>query len=372
MMRSLKNQKRLLAILCSLAAVLIYAATAFSCTGLCLTGSDGTVVFGRTQEWGKFDLRPQAGVVPRGHAFKSQTPDHKPGLAWTGKHGFAGILIMDRVFNTAMNEKGLAGGMFYHQGFAEYAKYDPSQAGKCLEPGQVLAFILSSFATLQEVRDGLPKVKVVPLVDPDLGKPFPMHLMLAEPSGKSMVIEFKNGRAKFFDNPVGVIANNPTFDWHLTNLRNYGYLSPEPFKTKKWGDLEITPLAGGSGLLGLPGDFTSPSRFVRATVFAQTSRPTKGGLDTVQEFFRILDSFNLGANQAEGSDPSKAASMPASTQYTIANDTKNLVIYYHTMFNRRVRKLDLKKIDFSKKGIRGIPLDKKRAQDIEEVGAKLR
>jgi choloylglycine hydrolase len=368
----MKSRILLLAMLCSCTAIFLFANAAFSCTGLSLTGEDGTVVFGRTQEWGKFDLLPRVGVVPRGHAFQSKTPDGKKGFAWTGNYGFAGILIMKRVFNTAMNEKGLAGGMFYHQGFAEYAAYDPGQAGKCLEPGQVLAFILSNFSDLQQVRDGLPKVKVVPVVDPDLGKPFPMHLMVVEPSGKSLVIEFRNGRPKFFENPVGVIANNPTFDWHLTNLRNYGYLSQEPFKAKKWGKLGITPLAGGSGFLGLPGDFTSPSRFVRATVFAQASRSTKGGLDTVQEFFRILDSFNLGANQAEGSDASKATSLPASTQYTVANDTKNRVIYYHTMFNRRVRKVDLKKIDFNKKGIRSIPLDKKRIQDIEEITSGLR
>lgn len=372
MMSCSKSRRWLLTALCSVSVVFAFATAAFACTGLSLIGNDGTVVFGRTQEWGKFDLRPQVGVVPRGQSFQSKTPDGKQGLTWTGKYGFAGILIMERVFNTAMNEKGLAGGMFYHQGFAEYAEYDPNRAKECLAPSQVLAFILSSFSNLQQVRDGLQKVKVVPVVDPDLGKPFPMHLMVSEPSGKSLVIEFKSGRPKFFENPVDVITNNPTFDWHLTNLRNYGYLSQEPFKSKKWGDLEITPLAGGSGFLGLPGDFTSPSRFVRATVFAHTSRPTKGGLDTVQEFFRILDSFNLGANQAEGSDTSKTVSMPASTQYTVANDTKNLVIYYHTMFNRRVRKIDLKKVDFGKKGIRSIPLDKKRVQDIEELTSGLR
>lgn len=129
------------------------------------------------------------------------------------------------------------------------------------------------------------------MVEPAFGIPVPVHIMLTEPGGKTMLIEFKVGRPKFFHRPLGVITNNPTFDWHLTTLRNYGFLSGEPFKNKKWGELEITPLAAGSGFLGLPGDFTSPSRFVRAVV-ARTSRPTKGGLDTVQELFRILDNFN--------------------------------------------------------------------------------
>ncbi len=350
----------------------LFVATAFSCTGICLKGDDGTVVFGRTQEWGKFDLHPRIGVVPRGQVFHSRMPDGKQGATWTGSYGFAGILLMGRVFNTAMNEKGLAGGMFYHQGFAEYAKYDPGQARESIAPSQVLTFIMSRYSSLRQVRAGLQKVKVVPVVDPDLGKPFPLHLMVVEPSGRSMVIEFKEGKAKFFEDPVSVVTNNPTFDWHLTNLRNYGYLSQKPFTSKRWGDLVITPLAGGSGFLGLPGDFTSPSRFVRAAVFVQTARKTKGGMDTVQEFFRILDNFNLGAKQAEGSDASQAATLPASTQYTVANDTRNLVIYYHTMFNRRIRKVDLRRVDFGKKGIRSIPLDKKRLQDVEEVTPALR
>jgi choloylglycine hydrolase len=196
--------------------------------------------------------------------------------------------------------------------------------------------------------------------------------MITEPGGKSMVIEFKDGKAKFFDNPVGVITNNPNFDWHLTNLRNYGYLSNEPFPEKKWGDLEISPLAGGSGLLGVPGDFTSPSRFVRAVVFAQTARSTKGGLDTVQEFFRIMDSFNVGAKQGEGSASHQEDNLPADTVWTCCHDTKNLITYYHTAFNRRVRKIDLNNIDFMKGQVRSVPLDKKRVQDIEDVTDSLR
>ena len=367
-----KDRKWMLTVVCALAIVFVFATVAFACTGLRLIGDDGTTVFGRTQEWGKFDLHAQAAVVPRGQSFQSKMPDGKNGFAWTGKHGYAGVLLMNRVVNTGMNEKGLAGGMFYHEGFAEYAEYDPTLADKSIAPSQVLAFILSNFSTLQEVRDGLQRVRVVPVVDPDLKKPFPLHVMVVQPGGESMVIEFKDGGPKFFDNPVGVIANNPTFDWHLTNLRNYGFLSQKPFETAQWGELKITPLAGGSGFLGLPGDFTSPSRFVRATVFAHTSRSTKGGPDTVQELFRILDNFNLGAKQAEGADASSEVSIPSSTQYTIANDTKNRIIYYHTMYNRRVRKIDLKQIDFGKEGMRRIPLDKERVQDIKDVTSGLR
>jgi choloylglycine hydrolase len=354
--------------------LLVTASSSYACTGVCLVGEDNTAVFGRTQEWGKFDLHGKAGVIPRDTLFQGKTPQGKNGLQWNARYGFVGTLLLDRVFCTGLNEKGLAGAFFYHQGFATYADFDTNKVGQSIAPSDVLPFILSSFSSLKEVQEGLKQVRVVDVVDPDLHKTLPIHLMITEPGGNCMVIEFKDGCPTFFDNPVGVIANNPGFEWHLTNLRNYGFLSQKPFPTKKWGELEITPLAAGSGLLGLPGDFTSPSKFVRAAALSQTSRPTKGGLDTVQEVFRILDSFQLSAGQSEGTEAAAkdaGEALPAGTQYTVVTDTNNRIIYYHTMFNRRIRKIDLKAIDFSKGAMRSIPLDEKREQDIREVTGKL-
>lgn len=348
------------------------AGPAAACTGIRLVGQDGTAVLARSQEWGKFDLQPRIAAYPRNMSFQSTTPDGSKGMAWKGKYGFAGVLLLGRAINTGMNEAGLAGAMFFHQGFAEYAKYDPARAAVSLSPGDLLSYILSSFATLNEAREGLPSIRVVPVVDPALNAPFPLHGMIVAPDGRCIVIEFKDGEAKIFDNPVGVIANNPTFDWHLTNLRNYGQLSVTPYPAAKWGGLEITPLAAGSGMLGLPGDFTSPSRFVRAAAFVQTARQTTGGEDTVSEAFRILDSFNLPATQSEGSTGATKTTLPAGTQYFVAADTRNRTIYYHTMFNRRVRKVDLERIDFTKDVMRSFPLDAKRVEDVEEMTEKLR
>lgn len=343
-----------------------------ACTGIRLIGQDGTAVLARTQEWGKFDLKPQIAAYPRATPFTSTMPDGGKGMAWKGKYGFAGVLLLGRVINTGMNEAGLAGAMFFHKGFAEYAKYEPDKAAVSLSPSDLLSYILSSFATLDAVRQGIKDVRVVPVVDPALDAPFPLHGMFVDPEGNSIVIEFRGGEAVVHNNPVGVIANNPTFDWHLTNLRNYGQLSVKPYPDTRWGDLEITPLAAGSGFLGLPGDFTSPSRFVRAAAFVHTARQTTGGEDTVSEAFRILDSFNLPATQSEGSTGAAKTSLPAGTQYTVASDTRNKVIYYHTMYNRRVRKVDLGEIDFDHGTMRSTPLDAERSEDIKEVTGKLR
>lgn len=107
-------------------------------------------------------------------------------------------------------------------------------------------------------------------------------------------------------------------------------------------------LSVAPGMLGLPGDFTPPSQFVRAAAFSQTARKTKGGYDTVRELFRILDNFNVPVLAVEaGKLPEGLKPLCcSSTQNTTAVDLKNLVIHYHTDTDLTVREFDLKKIDF--------------------------
>ncbi|MFP4483064.1 MAG: linear amide C-N hydrolase [Thermovirgaceae bacterium] len=348
---------------------------ASACTGIVLEGEDGTFIYGRTQEWGTFDFETQATVYPRGKSFQATTPEGENGVSWEAKHGFLGFLLVDSVVGDGMNEKGLAAGSFYHDGFAKYNEYDPSKAKESMAPTDVLRYILSNFATVEEVREGMKEVRVVPVENETIKTVPPVHFFIADPSGKSLVMEFLDGKTVFYDNPVGVITNNPTFDWHLQNLRNYGYLHIEPFETKKWGDLEITPLSPGSGLLGLPGDFTAPSRFVRALVLKEISLPTKGGQETVNQFFRIMDSFNVPASQGEGvrsAAEKKEEHLPSVTQWTVAHDTTDRVTYYHTAWNRQVRKIDLNKIDFAKGGVRKRPIDAQQAQNVKDVTEDLR
>jgi choloylglycine hydrolase len=145
---------------------------------------------------------------------------------------------------------------------------------------------------------------------------------------------------------MGVITNAPTYDWHILNQTNYLNLSTNPTKPGDFGSYTIKSFGGGSGLVGLPGDFSSPSRFVRAATFTATCRPLSNSTEAVFEAFRILDNFNipLGAQLPGEKIPENMTSV---TQITSTSDLKEKVYYYHTMWNREVRKIDLKKIDFS-------------------------
>lgn len=353
-----------------IAALLLLAPTRdlSACTGITLRAADGAVVYGRTMEWGSFDLNSQVVVVPRGFRFTARTPDKKPGLTWDGKYGFVGLDGLDfEVYLDGMNEKGLAVGGFYHPGFAEYQEYDPAKAAESMGPGDVIAYLLSTCASVDEAKAAIARVRVTAVIAPPIGIPPPAHYIVTEPSGKAVVIEYLKGELRLFDAPLGVITNAPTYDWHEINLRNYLNLSAVSLPTKRIEDMNFAPLGGGSGMIGLPGDFTPPSRFVRAVAFSKSARPTPTGDETVYEVFRILDNFNVPLGAAEGEGEAKTKGMRSSTIWTTVWDTKNTTLSYHTQHNRRVRKVDLTKLDFVAKDRLRFPLDREKTQDIDDV-----
>jgi choloylglycine hydrolase len=215
--------------------------------------------------------------------------------------------------------------------------------------GDFMQWMLSSYQTVAEVRAHLDEVRVVNVTDPRFGgAALPFHWKIADASGACIVLEIVDGgKLKIYEPFLGVITNSPEYGWHLTNLRNYLGLTPEPRTPLMLGGLKLSPLGSGSGLLGLPGDFTPPSRFVRAAALTASVRPLATAEAAVFEAFRILDNFNIpvGATAA----PAKVAKdITSGTQITTVSDLKNRVLYFHTMDNREVRKIDLRKIDFSK------------------------
>lgn len=342
--------------------------TCLSCTGITLIARNGDVVYGRTMEWGSFDLNTRIMIVPRNYKFVGTTPDGLNGMRWETKYGIAGLDALERpVLLDAMNEKGLTAGLFYHPGFAEYADYDALDASNSMAPTDVVQFLLGTCENVVEVREAIKQVKVVNVVDESLGFPAPIHLMVSDPSGKQIVIEWKDGKAEVFDAALGVITNAPNYDWHLTNLRNYVNLSPVALPGKDLKELDFTALGGGSGMIGLPGDFTPPSRFIRAVAFSQSARPTGDGPEAVYEAMRILDNFNVPLGASEGSGENALDGMRSSTLWTSVHDLKNRVIYYHTQHNRQVRKVEIGDIDFeASTELRFYPLDEKKQQLIKD------
>ena len=323
---------------------------AHACTGISLTSEpDNAHVVGRTVEWSLSDAQHyRIAVFPQKYQYTALTPEGATGMHWSGRYGFVSMTAYGQDYGPdGLNEKGLYVGMYYLPGFAEYQTFRPAAAHRSLSVGDFMQWMLSSFSTVAEVKRNIRSVDVVHVEDPRFGgAPLPFHWKVSDPSGESIVIEFtKGGNLQIFSTFLGVITNAPTYDWHLLNLRNYLHLETTPNGSRKIQELELRPFGAGSGMLGLPGDFTPPSRFIRAAAFTASVRPLKNAGDAVFEAFRILDSFNipLGVNALRNEIPTDIES---ATQITSVADLTNTKYYYHTMFNRQVRMIDLTNIPF--------------------------
>ncbi|NET12524.1 MULTISPECIES: choloylglycine hydrolase family protein [unclassified Okeania] len=347
---------------------------AYACTGITLKAEDGAMVYGRTMQWGKFDLESRILILPREHQFVTELSRdenvHLPGIRWTGKYGIVGIDAVNRPIPLdGMNEKGLVAGVFDHPDFAEYVDYDSTMAEKSMAPTDVVQYLLSTCATVDDVREAIDQILVVNVVEPVIGKTALYHLMVSDPSGEQIVIEWSQGKPKIFDAELGIITNSPTYDWHITNLRNYVNISPVAYPDRNIGSINFSPLGVGSGMIGLPGDFTPPSRFIRAFAFSQTARATTDGPETMYELFRILDNFNVPLGPPEESEDEyiDTSGMRSATVWTTAYDLTNKVIYYHTQHNRQVRKIDVGSLDFETiRDMQASPLDIVKEQNIED------
>ena len=353
-----------------LAAAIFLSGPAGACTGISLRAADGSVVVARTVEWALSDAaHDRLMVIPRRHGFASSTPEGQNGMRWEGRYGFVTMTAYGQPYGPdGLNEAGLYVGMYYLPGFADYAPHVPAEAARALSVGDFMQWMLSSFATVEEVRARLGDVRVVNVDDPRFGgAALPFHWKVADPSGRSIVIEIVDGgMVKVYDAFLGVITNSPTYDWHLLNLRNFIGLSPAPRSGVTIGDVDLRPFGAGSGMIGLPGDFSPPSRFVRAAALTATVRPLVDAQDAVFEAFRILDSFNIPLG-AVAPATQIARDIEGATQITSASDLKNRIYYFHTMHNRQVRAIDLKKIDFARVAAQTIEDDMARARSVREL-----
>ncbi|NQV01981.1 MAG: linear amide C-N hydrolase [Bacteroidia bacterium] len=137
-----------------------------ACTGIRLIAKDGSIVYGRTMEWGAFDLNSRVTIIPRGYSFTGLTPDGLNGKKWEATYGVVGLDMLRRdVLADGMNEKGLAAGLFYHPGFASYPAYEKGLADITITAADVTMYILTRFVTIDEVRKGMTEVRVVPVVE---------------------------------------------------------------------------------------------------------------------------------------------------------------------------------------------------------------
>ena len=250
--------------------------------------ADGTVVVGRTMEFP--DLIPwEVQVVAAG--LTRTSAGVKNGIAWTPQCGILGMGAWgDGLLADGMNTEGLSAHALYMAGFCDYA--EPTGAGNDIGEMDVIAYLLGTCKNVAEAKAAAAGMNVVG-VDPGLGFNPPLHFLLHDATG-SVAIEFRPEGVSIVDNPTGVGTNGPFLDWHITNLRNYvGISAVNPTTTV--GDSTLHPLGQGGGLRGLPGDYTPPSRFVRAAALMLLIDEPADAASAESACLHVINSFDIPA-----------------------------------------------------------------------------
>ena len=354
--------KRITALLVA-ACTFACAAPAIACTGITLKSKDGAAILARTIEWGGSDLNSQYVIVPRGHAAQSLTPAGPNGIRFTARYGYVGLAVEQKEFIAeGLNEAGLSAGLFYFPGYGKYEEFRPEEKDASIADLQLVAWVLGTCATVDEVKKAVEGIHVIG-IDPRAST---VHWRFADPSGQQTVLEITDGVPRFYENPLGVLTNSPGLPWHLTNLNNYVNLYAGTAAPQQLDTLKLASFGAGSGFLGLPGDITPPSRFVRAAFYQATAPVLESASQTVRQAFQILNNFDIpvGIEFAGRKVPSD---IPSATQWTSATDLKNRAIYFRTMYNSRIRCIDLADIDFAAVRYQAVPLDNEKQQPIETL-----
>ncbi len=239
------------------------------------------------------------------------------------------------LYYEATNEMGLS---MAGLNFPSNAAYLPEQAEKDnIPPFEWIPWILGQCATVSQARILFEKINAVNIPFSEQFPLSPIHWIVADRSSCIVVEPMADG-LHIWDNPIGLLTNNPPFDYHLHNLSNYMGLSPQQVQNRFSPNADLKPYSNGMGAMGLPGDFSSASRFVKAAFVKLNSVGGETVQGDVMQFFHMLQSVAM---------PRGSVIMPDGryeiTLYSSCCDTDAGIYYYSTYENGRVCAVDLHK-----------------------------
>ncbi len=205
--------------------------------------------------------------------------------------------------------------------------------------------MLGNFASVDEVREALGNVVVWGETIPQLGSFAPLHYVVTDKSGKSIIIEFVGGKVQVYDNEVGVLTNSPAYPWHIQNLRNYVNLTAVNAAPVKIGNTTYAGTGTGLGPARAPGDPTPPSRFVMAAATAYLADKPKDTAEALVLAMHLIDRVDIPKGLVR--DYSKGGKPVGDyTQWTVFRDHANTVYYWRSYDDPALKAIDLKTVDF--------------------------
>lgn len=339
--------------ICTLAAAsafLLFNLPTNACTDFKLTAKDGTLLITRSMEFGQ-DLQSNLRSSPRERLFKTTTPNNKPGITWTSTYGYIYVdgFHVDASFD-GMNEEGLTFEYLYLPGETQYQTIPSGKDSQAVPYALFGDWVLGNFKTIDEVKQALTHIYVSTQVIPQLGTAvLPAHASIYDASGKGIVVEFYNDKINVYDT-IGVMTNSPKYDWHLSNLRNYINLSANNPNPITQDGIVYTGTGQGSGAVGLPGDASPPSRFVKIAFMVANVYAAQNASDLVNLATHIINNVDLPSGYIRAVN--NGTTVTDTTQWVVFKDITHKIFYYRTYNDLTLRSVAMNKIDFSKNAAR--------------------
>lgn len=290
--------------------------------------------FGRNLDV-EFSYNETVTVTPRNYGFNFRKVE--PLINHYAIIGMAYVVDNYPLYYDATNEKGLS---MAGLNFPQNADYKPQMPEKDnVSPFEFIPWILGQCANIDEVREKLSQINLVNISYSRELPLTPLHWIISDRENSVTVESVKDG-LKIYDNQVGVLTNNPTFDYHMINLSNYMGLSRSVPDNRFASGLSLKPYSRGMGAMGMPGDLSSASRFVRAVFTRMNSVSGESEKESVAQFFHIL-----GAVEQQRGCVELEEGVFELTSYTSCCNTNKGIYYYRTYENSRITAVDMYRED---------------------------
>lgn len=290
--------------------------------------------FGRNLDLEYF-YHEEVTITPRNYPFHFRK---MPTLA----HHYAmiGMATVDNgypLYYEATNEKGLSMAGLNFPGLAQYLT---EAAGKDnITPFEFIPWILGQCVTIEDAKKYLNKLNLVNIPYNQAFPLSPLHWIISDRE-RSITVEPMADGLHIYENPIGILTNNPPFDFHLFNLRNYLNVSIDPAVNRFSEHYDLTPYSNGMGGIGLPGDFSSASRFVKAAFVKLNSLSGESEAESVSQFFHILASVAM----PKGSVKIRTDEYEI-TLYSCCCNVDRGIYYYTTYDNSQITGIDMRRED---------------------------
>lgn len=287
-------------------------------------------LFGRTLDL-ECSFNESVIITPRNYKFSFRNSECR-----NNHYAIIGIGIISNdypLYYDAVNEKGLG---IAGLNFPQNAVYNDITDKKInITSFEFIPYILSNCDSVDNSIEYIKKINITNVAFSNEFPTSPLHWIIAD-SKKVITIEPLDDGIKIYDNPVGVLTNNPTFDYHLFSLNNYRNISPYEKQSEFSKDFELTKYSRGLSAVGLPGDLSSNSRFVRACFTKLNSISPNNKNGGITQFFHILEVVS----QTNGCVRLEDGKLEQ-TVYTSCCDTENLIYYFTTYCNRQINAVKL-------------------------------